>query len=261
MAENWLETRCRNSGETQTSLSFRFPEAKQTKETGLEAGTAQGRHGGQGQARPLGGTSPAAATREAGSSGARGRGTQIPRLGALGAAIARVQAPGDPPPSALRASPARDAWEQGTGHPTHPPRPPSAAPPGPKRPTFPEPGAAPRGGAATPGAGRDGRVPSPRWVLPYSQWVSLGERLGSLKKKKETLLKWRFPLNAVFRNSRPGVAVANHSQVITIFTFGFKNMVVSRGWRGAVVDHLPMSRRSRFDSRGKAREGCGLGPQ
>lgn len=145
MAENWLETRCRNSGETQTSLSFRFPEAKQTKETGLEAGTAQGRHGGPGQARPLGGTSPAAATREAGSSGARGRGTQIPRLGALGAAIARVQAPGDPPPSALRASPARDAWEQGTGRPTHPPRPPSAAPPGPKRPTFPEPGAAPRG--------------------------------------------------------------------------------------------------------------------
>lgn len=185
MSKNCLETHCGNSGETHTSLSFSFPEeAKQTQETGLEAGDSGGRtQWARGQARPLGGTSPAAATWGAGGSGARGaRDAEPPpgrsrprdraRPGPRGALLPPHSVPLQP-----RTPGSRDGSRE-TGRPTHPPRPAERRTPGPKCPTFPEAWCGGSRGSSsrasgTPGAGRDDRVPSPRWVLPYSQWVSL----------------------------------------------------------------------------------------
>lgn len=132
-----------------------------------------------------------------GRGGRGGRGTQSHHRGALGRPRDRAR-PGPRgtllPPHSGPLQPgtagSRDG-SRGTGRPTHPPGSSERRTPGPKSPAFPEAGGGGRGGARAerperPGAERDDRVPSPRWVLPYSQWVSLRWTVWFLEKEKES---------------------------------------------------------------------------
>lgn len=201
MSKNCLETHCRNSGDTQTSLSFSFPEeAKQTKETGLEAGDSEGKaQWARGRGAPSVARRPPQRPGKRAAQGRGGRGTQSHRLGALGPAIARVQGRGEP--SSLRtqglSSPGRLGAGMAVGERGAPLTrlgPPSAAPQVQSARPSRKPVAEARGGAGAErpepreGAGRGGTTGCrPRGgccLVPTG--CRSDEWLRSLKKKKKT---------------------------------------------------------------------------
>lgn len=161
----------------------------------------------------------AAQGRGAGGAGGAGRRATTGALSA-GPAIARVRGPGAP--SSLRtqgpSSPGLPAAGMAVGEPGAPLTrlgPPSAAPQVQRARPSRKPGAAAAGELAPSVrnarelSGTTGCRPRGGCSLIPSGCRSDG-RFGSLKKKKTTLLQWRFSLNVIFRNTRPGVSLANH---------------------------------------------------